>query len=87
SASPAWSSSRARSFASTSTSRCATSAARGGRWVTPGPEVAAGGAIGTGAVALVSGAVGLGQSAYMLWCLRQGDVQSWMFHRSLKLDV
>jgi hypothetical protein len=47
----------------------------------------AGGALGTAVAALFGGAVGLGQAAYMLWCLRQADVQTWMFHRSLNLDV
>ena len=36
-------------------------------------------------VALGANIAGAVQSAYLIWCLKQGDVQQWMFNRSLKL--
>ena len=46
-------------------------------------------AFGTGYKAMfifASGLLGMAQAGFMLWCLRQEDVQRWMFHRSLDLE-
>jgi hypothetical protein len=41
-----------------------------------------------GAVALGAGIIGTAQCVYFIWCLRQRDVQSWMFRRKMgNLDV
>jgi hypothetical protein len=51
--------------------------------VVGGIALGAGG--GTAAIiAFVAALFAAGVNGFMLWCLRQGDVQHWMFHKSMK---
>jgi len=49
--------------------------------------IATGGVL-QGLVAVLAGLLGTAQCAFFIWCLRQRDVQFWMFHRSMgDIDV
>jgi hypothetical protein len=40
-----------------------------------------------GILGMFAAAIGAGQSAFTLWCLMQGDVQDWMYKRTLPASV
>jgi uncharacterized membrane protein YadS len=38
-------------------------------------------------VVMATGVFGIFQSGFFIWCLRQADVQSWMFRKTMGMDV